>query len=106
MDEELFRKAGRERKVVRIRYTDLKGNASIRNVEPYEIRDGKLWAYCRKKRGIRQFALDRVSDARPTRYTFLPKYPVTFDAGHKKTAMARTVLCERWFGPYEGAPLL
>ena len=104
--DELIRKAGRDRRVLRIRYTDKSGNRSERNIEPYEIRDGKLWGYCRKRRGIRQFDLSKVENPRVTRHTFIPKYPVTFDDGIKKSAAYRMQVGEHLFGAYEDAPLL
>lgn len=104
--DELIRRAGRERLVLRIKYTDKSGNRSERNVEPYEIRDGKLWAYCRKRKGIRQFSLAQIENPRITHHPFIAKYPVTFDHGLKKTAGYRMWLGETLFGAYEDAPTL
>lgn len=104
--DEIIREAGRERRVLRVRYTDKQGRPSERNIEPYEIRGERLWAYCRKRKGIRQFDMNKIENPRVTRHTFFPKYPVKFDEGHKKTASLRIRLNEDWFGPYEDAPLL
>lgn len=104
--DEVIRKAGRDRRVLRIRYTDKQGRPSERNVEPYEIRGERLWAYCRKRKSIRQFDMNKIENPRVTRHTFFPKYPVRFDEGLKKTASIRAVLHGERFGPYEDAPLL
>jgi predicted DNA-binding transcriptional regulator YafY len=68
--------SAKNKNVLRIKYTDLKDQASIRNVEPYEIRGDKLWAYCRKRKSIRQFDLNRIQQANVTKYTYFPKWPI------------------------------
>lgn len=95
--------AAREKHVLRLSYVDLKKQESIRNVEPYEIRNGMLWAYCRKKKGIRQFALDRIRSAKVTRYTYLPKYPDKITNPLEKTAGLAFYV--PLFGPYANAPV-
>ena len=95
--------AAKEKRVLRIAYVDLKQQESIRNVEPYEIRDGMLWAYCRKKKSTRQFALDRIRRATVTRYSYFPKYPDKITTPLEKTAAF--VFADLVFGPYEDAPV-
>lgn len=95
--------AAKEKRVLRISYVDLKKQESIRNVEPYEVRNGKLWAYCRKKKGIRQFELDRIRSAKVTRYAFLPKYPDKITTPFEKIANYR--FSNIWFGDYANAPV-
>lgn len=104
--KEIIRQAAKGGKVMRIGYIDQKAEYSIRNVEPYEIRDGKLWAYCRKKKGIRQFSIDQIQSAKLTKYPYLPKWPVKINESMEKKAY------EKWlykiascFGDYEDAEL-
>lgn len=98
--------AARNGRTVRLTYTDKKGEQSVRNVEPYEFRDNKLWAYCRKKKGIRQFDLNRIEKAKETHYVYMPKWDVKINKGHEKTgSFYSNKLKDRLFGQYEKAPL-
>ena len=108
--DERIRQAAKDSKVLRIKYTNLKDETQTRNIEPYEIRDGKLWGYCRKKKGIRQFSLDRIQTARPTSYTYFPKWPVKIneDSLNKQASASNPwfyTLLEPVFGPYHEAEL-
>lgn len=69
-------KAGRERKLVTIRYIDRKGDTTVRDVEPYEFKDDKFWAYDVTQHGIRQFKLDKIVSASKTNITFVPRFPI------------------------------
>jgi len=47
-----------------IKYRDAHGDVTEREVEPYEVKDGKLWAHCRKAGSLRQFKLTEILEAR------------------------------------------
>ena len=68
--------AARARRTVRLWYVSSKGEVSIRETEPYEIKEGKYWGYCLERGSIRQFALDSIRDAIITDNTFSPRWPV------------------------------
>lgn len=71
-----IRKAANARRLLRISYVDAKGVESVRNVEPYEIRDQSLYAWCHKANAIRRFNLSQIVQAQSGRMKFVPKYPV------------------------------
>lgn len=62
--------------VLKIHYVDSIGKLSVREVEPYEIKDNKLWAFCLEKQSIRQFSLTGITDARKTSQPFTPRFPI------------------------------
>ena len=68
--------AGHKRRNIRITYTDSKGDITIRTVEPYEVKDNKLYAYCTVRQGIRAFKLERIQSVEITEQTFEPRFPV------------------------------
>lgn len=61
---------------VMIQYTDSHGTSTIRETEPYELKDGKYWAYDLDKQEIRQFTLGQIADAQVTVRTYRPRWPV------------------------------
>ena len=71
--------AARERRVVNLSYLDQKGVHTVRAVEPYEVKKGKLWAHCLQRDAIRQFDLNRIVQAVPTERTFIPRHEVRLD---------------------------
>jgi predicted DNA-binding transcriptional regulator YafY len=112
MDEDeltkIIKETAKHGKVLRIKYVNAKDENSIRNVEPYEIRNGKLWAYCRQKRGIRQFSMENIQSAKPTPYNYFPKWPVKLneDALNKKASFDNPWdyhILEHLFGSYHNA---
>lgn len=76
MNLAIMQQAARERRLLEITYVDAKGKQSIRKVEPYEIKDGKLFAHCVDKNGIRAFKLDNLVSGRITDDTFEPRHDV------------------------------
>lgn len=46
---------------IRFTYRDAKGNESVREAEPYKIKDGKVFGFCLEKLQIRQFDLEKMS---------------------------------------------
>jgi predicted DNA-binding transcriptional regulator YafY len=73
--------AVRQRKVLKIIYTELDGtNEGWRSVEPYSFHGGgvkaALFAWDRGKNGIRRFILERIQQAEITDETFNPRFQI------------------------------
>lgn len=51
-------------KLVEFTYVDSTGDASARRAEPYELKDGKLFAWCLTRNAIRQFKLESMTEVR------------------------------------------
>lgn len=79
---EAITQAGRALHTVIINYTDVEGQATTREVEPYSWRPGKdpgtvrFFGFDINKGQIRGFRMDRVSQAQVTERTFVPKWVV------------------------------
>ena len=52
------------------------GKVSHRTVEPYEFKDGGLYAYDIAKRSIRKFLIDNILSADVMETKFSPRYPI------------------------------
>lgn len=76
MFQGLITQALQERKLLEITYVDAKGNHTIRVVEPYEIKEGKLFAHCIAKNGIRAFKLDSIVNMAMQPKTFEPRHEI------------------------------
>lgn len=79
MSEDVIAKIGiaaGEQKLLQLTYVDAKGKPSIRTVEPYEVKDGKLFAYCTVKDGIRAFKLDSIQSAEVHISEYTPRFPI------------------------------
>ena len=74
MDEII--KAARETTILNITYRSEKKGVSERTVEPYEIKDGGLYAYDIAKQGIRKFILANIISAKATDTKFSPRWPI------------------------------
>lgn len=68
--------AGRETKVLNITYKAKDGKVTHRTVEPYELKDGGLFAYDVNKHGIRKFLLENIVAADLSDTYFSPRFPV------------------------------
>lgn len=62
--------------LLRISYTDKKGASTSRLVEPYEIKNGSLWAYCTERDSIRNFKLSNIGMTTVTNVPFTPRFPI------------------------------
>lgn len=71
-----IQQAAFERRVLRISYLDKKNVHTVRSVEPYEIKNGKLWAHCLQRNGIRQFEMNRIVQAVVSEKSFVPRHEV------------------------------
>lgn len=67
------------KKLISISYKDAKDQITTRTVEPYEIKNGKLFAHCRTRNSIRGFNLDRITSVTETNMDFEPRYPITIE---------------------------
>lgn len=74
--EKVIHEAGKNQRVLRIQYRDKLNRVGFRNVEPYEIKNDHLFAYCRKRKSVRQFNLDRIEAIKPTPYMYFAKWPI------------------------------
>jgi predicted DNA-binding transcriptional regulator YafY len=70
-----IQESAKTQRLLSISYVDSKGIASVREVEPYEIRDNSLFAFCRKANNIRRFNLDQVVQAQVSDNLFIPRFP-------------------------------
>lgn len=65
--------------LISISYKDAKDQITVRTVEPYEIKNGKLFAHCRTRNAIRGFNLDRITSVTETNMDFEPRFPITIE---------------------------
>lgn len=66
--------------IVAIRYRDKSFELTERLVEPYEVKEGKLYAYCLLKKGIRAFILDNILATAATDDEYIPRFPIVMDS--------------------------
>jgi len=71
-----IKSAAKDVKTVMITYRDSKSEITKREGEPYEIKDNGLYMYCYEKDNIRLFKLERILEAKKTRNSFNPKWPI------------------------------
>lgn len=69
-----------ERNELKIRYRDKSNQLTIRSVEPYEIKNGKLFAYDIDKGGIRAFSTHNIEAAIQTDAPYEPRFPVKINS--------------------------
>jgi predicted DNA-binding transcriptional regulator YafY len=72
----VIKKSGISNYVVKLKYIDSKGTITERMIEPYEIKEGKLYGYSIKDDGIRSFKIESVLDATKTESKFVPRWPI------------------------------
>lgn len=68
--------AAKSTRLLTITYVDQKGKVSFRTVEPYEIKNNSLFAFCYQAQGIRQFKLDKIQDTEVDVHLFTPRFPI------------------------------
>ena len=72
-----IREAARKTNTLTITYKDSKGEVTVREGEPYELKDGGLYMYCYERNSIRLFKLDGILKAKVNvGKTFVPKWPI------------------------------
>ena len=69
-------KGAQDRRLVAISYVDSAGDSTQRKIEPYEIKNGKVWGYCHSRDAIRQFAIHQILSASITDEVFEPRWAV------------------------------
>lgn len=69
-------KAATDQTCLNLFYQDKEQNVTERLVEPYELKDGKLFAYCRKREGIRAFKLENIVSAQKTSQIYDARFPI------------------------------
>lgn len=75
--QEIIRAQARKHHTVRIDYTNRAGERRTREVEPYEIKGGFLWAVDRAKpENIRMYNIRRIHDVSPGTHTYEPQWEV------------------------------
>lgn len=63
-----------QNKTVRITYRDKEGRTSVRETEPYEIKNGRYFGYCLQRNSIRGFSLSNIVNAELTNNHFTPRF--------------------------------
>ena len=66
--------------LIAIRYRNKDNGLSVRKVEPYEIKDGKLFAYDPEKGSIRAFFTNNIESALETDESFEARFPVKINS--------------------------
>lgn len=68
----------RARRTVIITYRKVTANLQqvVREIEPYEIKNGYLWGFCLPHRGIHKFLLGNIVSVQGTTRRYLPRWPV------------------------------
>lgn len=68
----------RARRTVIITYRKVTANLQqvVREIEPYEIKNGYLWGFCLPHRGIHKFLLGNIVSVSGTTRRYLPRWPV------------------------------
>ena len=68
--------SARNNTILSLTYKAKDGKVSYRSVEPYEIKDGGLFAYDIAKGSIRKFLISSILSAESQDAKFNPRYPV------------------------------
>jgi len=74
--EQNIRRAGRETKLLEIVYRKKDGSVSTREVEVYEVKNGKLWAIDTSDDNIKQFFLVGILDSKVLNESYIPQWSV------------------------------
>ena len=69
-----------KQRMVAIRYRNKDNGLSVRKVEPYEIKDGKLFAYDPEKGSIRAFFTNNIEAALQTEEVYEPRFPIKINS--------------------------
>ncbi|MFC3788952.1 helix-turn-helix transcriptional regulator [Paenibacillus sp. GCM10012307] len=112
----LIKQAIEQLHLISFTYVNVKGEASVRTVEPYTlIMKGQQWylyAYCPMRSGFRMFKLNRIKELTTTDRVYLrrplPEEPLPWDADwYREENLAHVQLrifpparqiAEEWFG--------
>lgn len=72
----IIHQAGSEQRILNITYKAKDGKVTHRTVEPYEVKNGGLYAYDINKHGIRNFTLQNIVAADVADTIFSPRFPI------------------------------
>lgn len=74
-------------------YTNLAGERTKKEVDPYEIRDGYLWALDhRNKKHIKKFFISKMENVKPGKSTYSPLWEIKMAEEIAKSAAISTIL--------------
>jgi len=78
MDYDILYEAARERKTLLLEYeSPTTGKYSEgREVEPYEMKNGFLWAYDINAGSIKKFSIEGIYSIEKTERVFIPRWPI------------------------------
>lgn len=74
-----IREAARTQHCILISYIDAEGVTTVREGEPYELRDGGLFMFCYRRNSIRLFKLDQILGVEVTNRRYSPRWPIRID---------------------------
>lgn len=69
-------KAGKNSNLLKIWYTDKDGRGTTRLTEPYEIRGGDYFGYCKTRNAIRRFKIDNIAQANISKKKYDPRWEI------------------------------
>lgn len=76
----IITESARTNRVIAIRYRDKSHEISERLIEPYEIKNGKLFAFCLTRNGMRAFILNNILASAESENSYVPRFPVAMDS--------------------------
>lgn len=92
--QEVIRQQAKNQQLVSFVYTNKNNETQRRSVEPYEIRDGYLWAVdTEKPEHVRRYIMDRIREAKPVNQSYDPRWDVklaSLGIGKKLHGLIRT----------------
>lgn len=71
-----IKEAADQQRLLQITYIDAKDKPTIRTVEPYEVKEGKLFAFDISKEAIRAFQIDRIQSAELHLTEYAARWPI------------------------------
>lgn len=74
--ERLIREAGREQRRVLVRFESSPGTVYERELEPYAIRDGELYAFSYLRNEFRTLPMTDIRNVELTPRNFTPRRPI------------------------------
>jgi len=86
-----IKKAGNNKNLLKIWYTDKKGDSTMRLTEPYEIRGDDYFGYCKLRNNIRRFKIKNINQANLSKKTYEPRWDIKvadyIDGMYKEAAL-------------------
>jgi len=84
----IIKTQAKNKKTVKFNYTNLKNETRIREIEPYEIRDGYLWGFDRSSpnSNIKKYFMSKLKNVKPGETQFKPRWEVKIANLNEKVA--------------------